>query len=299
MLTFNKNYSQNNNYDIYPEDYYQSCHMNLIDNFSEENPTINKESDDDYSGIKQNDYKSQIEDIMFPSQQIEESLNFNEVIKDKEDLKDNNNNNNPNFKITDINLEETQRATLLKKKSESKITINDNKNENKIKNIDNKIRKAKIIIINVIRQYINNQILKIYNRIKDNGIFSTLRKIDTSKISCAKKDFNMKLMEKSFKEIISLEINGKYTSPPSNVNERIINKLLNEKDESKRKIFNDLFNKSLKNWINDLKDPKDELKIIYEEELRLKDDQEEIDEVIKNFENIIQKKRAKKNKNIK
>ena len=296
MLTFNKNFILNNSYD--PEDYYQH-YMNSIDNFSEENPTINKESDDDYSGIKQNDYKSQIEDIMFPSQQIiEESLNFNEVIKVKEELK-NNNNNNLNFKITDINLEETQRATILKKKSESKITINDNKNENKIKNIDNKIRKAKIIIINVIRQYINNQILKIYNKIKDNGIFSTLRKIDTSKINCAKKDFNMKLMEKSFKEIISLEIKGKYTSPPSNVNERIINKLLNEKDESKRKIFNDLFNKSLKNWINDLKDPKDELKIIYEEELKLKDDQEEIDEVIKNFENIIQKKRAKKIKNIK
>ena len=297
MLTFNKNFILNNSYD--PEDYYQH-YMNSIDNFSEENPTINKESDDDFSGIKQNDYKSQIEDIMFPSQQIiEESLNFNEVIKVKEELKNNNNNNNTNFKITDINLEETQRATLLKKKSESKITINDNKNENKIKNIDNKIRKAKIIIINVIRQYINNQILKIYNKIKDNGIFSTLRKIDTSKINCAKKDFNMKLMEKSFKEIISLEINGKYTSPPSNVNERIINKLLNEKDESKRKIFNDLFNKSLKNWINDLKDPKDELKTIYEEELKLKDDQEEIDEVIKNFENIIQKKRAKKTKNIK
>ena len=295
MLTFNKNFILNNSYD--PEDYYQH-YMNSIDNFSEENPTINKESDDDFSGIKQNDYKSQIEDIMFPSQQIEESLNFNEVIKVKEELK-NNNNNNLNFKITDINLEETQRATLLKKKSESKITINDNKNENKIKNIDNKIRKAKIIIINVIRQYINNQILKIYNKIKDNGIFSTLRKIDTSKINCAKKDFNMKLMEKSFKEIISLEINAKYTSPPSNVNERIINKLLNEKDESKRKIFNDLFNKSLKNWINDLKDPKDELKTIYEEELKLKDDQEEIDEVIKNFENIIQKKRVKKIKNIK
>ena len=295
MLTFNKNFILNNSYD--PEDYYQH-YMNSIDNFSEENPTINKESDDDFSGIKQNDYKSQIEDIMFPSQQIEESLNFNEVIKVKEELK-NNNNNNLNFKITDINLEETQRATLLKKKSESKITINDNKNENKIKNIDNKIRKAKIIIINVIRQYINNQILKIYNKIKDNGIFSTLRKIDTSKINCAKKDFNMKLMEKSFKEIISLEINGKYTSPPSNVNERIINKLLNEKDESKRKIFNDLLNKSFKNWINDLKDPKDELKTIYEEKLKLKDDQEEIDEVIKNFENIIQKKRAKKIKNIK
>ena len=296
MLTFNKNFILNNSYD--PEDYYQH-YMNSIDNFSEENPTINKESDDDFSGIKQNDYKSQIEDIMFPSQQIEESLNYNEVIKNNEKLKNKNNNNNTNFKITDINLEETQRTTLLKKKNQSKITITDNKSENKIRNIDNKIRQAKIIIINVIRQYINNQILKIYNKIKDNGIFSTLRKIDTSKINCAKKDFNMKLMEKSFKEIISLEINGKYTSPPSNVNERIINKLLNEKDERKKKIFNDLFNKSFKNWINDLKDPKDELKIIYEEELKLKDDQEEIDEVIKNFENIIQKKRAKKIKNIK
>ena len=90
-------------------------------------------------------------------------------------------------------------------------------------------------------------------------------------------------------------VNKKYTFP-SNINAIIIGKLLNEKDEEKRKIFNDLFNKTLREWIGYFKDPKDELKNIYEKEIQLKDNQNEMKIIIQNFENIVEKIKTKKNK---
>ena len=50
-----------------------------------------------------------------------------------------------------------------------------------------------------------------------------------------------KFINKTFKEIFSVEISKKYTSFLSNHNEVVINKILNDNDDDKRKKFEKLF----------------------------------------------------------
>ena len=73
------------------------------------------------------------------------------------------------------------------------------------------------------------------------------------------------------------------------MNAKIINDLLNEENEEKRKIFIDLFSMKFSGWILMLSDPKGELKDLYEEELskknkRCKNEINELSHMIKNFE---------------
>ena len=148
----------------------------------------------------------------------------------------------------------------------------------------------------MIYKYINDTISEEYKDKKNIGLFYSLKKIDKTEIIIANKKYNIELMNKTMKEILSTKISKKYTSPSYNSNEIIIKKLLNEKDKKKRIKFENIFNKTLREWINDLEDPKDKLKEIYEEELKLKNNKNELDEIIKNFEYILENKRERKMK---
>ena len=161
------------------------------------------------------------------------------------------------------------------------------KNENK-KNL--KI-KTKRIIINVLIDYTNYTIKKVYGGKIGNGVFNQkiIRQIKSSEIENITINHIKQLLHKTIKEILSTDISKKYTSVLSNFNEKIINDLLNEENEDKRKIFNDLFNKTFLDWILMLFDPKGELKDVYEEELhknKKRDENEinKINQMIKNFE---------------
>ena len=274
------------------------------------NSIINGEGDENsnffidnnaYFWTIQNNINLEMENIMMVPQKTTKSSHFNEVSKDKdkdkEELKENNNNNNDKA-ITIYDLNSKKPAVNKQKKNKDIAIITANKEEKNIikgKHLYNKIRQVKIFILNVIIKYCNYIISRVYNNKKSKGIFSTLKTINSSQIICGKKDYNIELLNKTLKDIISMEVNKKYTFP-SNINAIIIGKLLNEKDEEKRKIFNDLFNKTFREWIGYFKDPKDELKNIYEKEIQLKDNKNEMIIIIENFENIVEKTKTKKNK---
>ena len=209
-----------------------------------------------------------------------------------EELKENNNNKILNV----ISIEKTNKSIEKSKNGIIKKANKDKKKNKKKGNIDNQIRQAKIIIIKMIYKYINDTISEEYKDKKNIGLFYSLKKIDKTEIIIANKKYNIELMNKTMKEILSTKINQKYTFHPPNINEIVIKKLLNEKDEKKRIKFEKIFNKTLREWIHDLEDPKDKLKEIYEEELKLKNNKNELDEIIKNFEYILENKRERKMK---
>ena len=276
-------------------------HIHKLNSFGEEFNSLNYDNSQEspnffidngeYFGILQNTIVSKMENSILSTSNIQKNLIFNERI-DKDEPKE----KNINVEIHDINLEETNKSTL--KKKDNTLTIM-NKGDTKYKKVylDNKIRKAKILIIKVIIQYINYKISKLYNNKKSNGILSKLKIIDTSQIKSVKKNYNIELLNKTLKEILSTKISKKYNGPPTEINNTIIGKLLNEKDEEKRQIFNNIFNKTFREWIHNLVDPKDELKNIYEEMLlKQKDDGNEISTILENFEIIFEKKKGRRPK---
>ena len=284
-INFDVNYEHIHNYSNFGEEFNSLNYDN-----SQETPNFFIDNDE-YFEILQNNIKSKMEYPILSTSNIQKNIILNENIKDKEESKE----KNINIEIHDINLEKTKISTL--KKKDNALTIINKGEKNKKAYINNKIRKAKLFIIKVIIQYINYKISKLYNNKKSNGIFSKIKIIDTSQIKCVKKDYNIELLNKTLKEILSTKISKKYNGPPTEINNTIIEKLLNEKDEEKRQIFNNIFNKTFREWIHNLVDPKDELKNIYEEMLlKQKDDGNEISTILENFEIIFENKKGRRPK---
>ena len=115
-------------------------------------------------------------------------------------------------------------------------------------------------MFNTLIKYINSIIRKVYGGKIGEGII------------------NQKIIRKRYTSVLI-----------PNMNAKIINDLLNEENEEKRKIFIDLFSMKFSDWILKLSDPKGELKDLYEEELskknkRCKNEINELSHMIKNFE---------------
>ena len=101
---------------------------------------------------------------------------------------------------------------------------------------------------------------KVDNIYADNGE-KELKKINQRQILNSKADYNKEFLNKTLKEIFSDNITTKYSTYPLTHNKIVINNLLNEKDEEKRKVFKRLFNLTIldclnhfngKNYIQDL-----------------------------------------------
>ena len=204
---------------------------------------------------------------------------------------------------------------LILKTEKSKTTQNTNKkpnspkiNQNLEKEIEktkkgskhNLIRKSKKVIIDTALIFINKIIFLVYNGNIGYGIFKKeLKKIDPNERKNTKVIDNINLLNKTLKDIFSTKINGKYTGFSPDINKKIIEELLNEKDESRKKIFTDLFSKTFLDFNLMLKEPKDELKKIYENVLlkSSKKEKESLNEIIKiinNYEKEFQKMKPRK-----
>ena len=186
-INFDVNYDHIHNYNSFGEEFNSLNYDN-----SQESPNFFIDNGE-YFGILQNTIVSKMENSILSTSNIQKNLIFNEKI-DKDEPKE----KNINVEIHDINLEETNKSTL--KKKDNTLTII-NKGDAKYKKVylDNKIRKAKILIIKVIIQYINYKISKLYNNKKSNGILSKLKIIDTSQIKSVKKNYNIELLNKTLK----------------------------------------------------------------------------------------------------
>ena len=167
-------------------------------------------------------------------------------------------------------------------------------------NKNHKTGRLKLIFCNSILKFINNVILKAYNY--DIGHYinqKQLLKINFNIISNNKADFNKQLLKKTLKEIFYHDISVKFTIYPKDFNKKLISRLLNEEDLKKRKIFHNLFNKTFaecidqiigKKRINELKD----LEKYFEDEIKSKEDRENLKELLTNFKEIILSKKSRK-----
>ena len=205
---------------------------------------------------------------------------------------------------------------LILKTENSKTTQNTKKkpnspkiNKNLEKEIDktkkgskhNLIRKSKKVIIDTALIFINKIIFLVYNGNIGYGIFKKeLKKIDPNESQNTKVIDNINLLNKTLKDIFSTKINGKYTGFSPDINKKIIEELLNEKDESRKKIFTDLFSKTFLDFNLMLKEPKDELNKIYENILlkyskKGNEALNGIKEIINNYEKVFLEMKPKKN----
>ena len=129
-----------------------------------------------------------------------------------------------------------------------------NTTNNRNKNLHNKIinlfRKCKTILINKLLKFINNKIKEIYNNNIDNR--TRLFILNKNLVESTRLDFNLMLLQKSLLEIFSENIINRiiiYHRDP-NWNKRLIEKLLNEKDDDKRKYFENLFNLTFLDYLD-------------------------------------------------
>ena len=131
-----------------------------------------------------------------------------------------------------------------------------NTTNNRNKNLYNKIielnlfRKCKTILINKLLKFINNKIKEIYSNNIDNR--TRLFILNKNLVESTRLDFNLMLLQKSLLEIFSENNINRiiiYHLDP-NWNKRLIEKLLNEKDDDKRKYFENLFNLTFLDYLD-------------------------------------------------
>ena len=240
-----------------------------------------------------------------------EDLNKNEQ-KNKSDS-----NKNDKFNLQDLindNLASMNLSEIIEKnKNEQKNcgkkrTRTSEKNTHTKYSDDNARRKCKHLVLKSLLEFINEKIYIMYNGNIGNGIFrKELQTLNQSQISDATINFNKNFIKKKIGDIFGEKISGRFTNYSEYHNKILIEKLMSEKDEDKKKYFNKLFNlnflqclrhfigvctideleglKSFDQIKNDLliKYPKDGMEYI-----------EFLDYYFKNFEEIINKKIARK-----
>lgn len=108
---------------------------------------------------------------------------------------------------------------------------------------DNMTRKCKHIILDNTFKSFNATIKKVYNNnIGDGNNKKQLKKINQGQIVSSKADYNKKFLNKRMKDIFSDNISSKYSRHSLDYNKILIQRLLNEEDEEKRRIFTKIFN---------------------------------------------------------
>ena len=172
--------------------------------------------------------------------------------------------------------------------------------------IDSLIRRAKKILFDTLLKYDNYIISKTYNNNIGYGLkIKKLLRINHSQIKNTNANFNKELLKTSQGLIFSVDISTRHSNFPLNHNKILIKKLLNEENEEKRKIFNDLFSATFSDCINHCNGKikfncLKELEIYYENELIQLDEEENIKDalknVINNFEEIFENKKPRKTK---
>jgi hypothetical protein len=107
---------------------------------------------------------------------------------------------------------------------------------------DNIRRKIKRILINELQEFINNKINDFYDKNIGQGFFKKkLLPMSQKQISDASSLFNKEFLNKSLKDIFSENISTRNKILPLNFNKLVIEKLINEQEETKRVYFQNLF----------------------------------------------------------
>lgn len=197
-------------------------------------------------------YTNNIKNSNLPTKQTTEELknscvvkeitkNQSELIKEKEENegkeKTKDNIENIEKEIKEIIIQEEQ-----KKFGRKRIRLGYEGKHNKYAD-DNLRRKVKHIILEELFEFINNKISVLYNGHIGHGI-STKKLLTLNHKPKANTivKYNQEFLQKTLKDIFSENISSRYTNYLKEHNKILIEKLLNEDDESKRKYFTNLFN---------------------------------------------------------
>ena len=153
---------------------------------------------------------------------------------------------------------------------------------------DNILRKIKTLAIRSYLKFINKKIKNLYSE----QIQWKLEKINQENVANAKIDFNRKYFNTTFKEIFSEDITTKWKNKDRKYNKKLVESLLNEKDDKKRKIFVKLLNFKLIDIVKYLRGEKadyEELKGLEFEEYtwnNIKKDEEYLKSFLSNMKEI-------------
>lgn len=233
---------------------YQFLYLDNFDFFSEkENKIVENINKGDFN----NEFKKK--DNSDKNKYLEENTGFTSKILSSKIIKENQNNLNQ-IKIRDnfsgnsiddkiistknkiqININDIQKQ---KPKKEKKLLGRKSKNSdesgahNKFSD-DNLSRRCKHIILDYLFIFINYFIKNIYNLPKENKI--QLLKINQRQVLNTKVDYNLNFLNKTLKDIFSDNLSTKYRKYSPQHNKTLIEQLLNEKEETKKNIFEKLF----------------------------------------------------------
>ena len=168
---------------------------------------------------------------------------------------------------------------------------------------DNLRRKCKHIVLDELMKLINKKIYDIYNGDIGHGmLIKKLFNLNHRQKANASIKFNQEFLHKKIKDILSDTISNRYTNFPKEHNKNIIERLINENDNIKRRYFNDLFNLTFLECLNHFieKERIEELEGMrsYEEILKQLDDDLDykscVTYYLMNFEQIINNKKSRK-----
>ena len=243
----------NENLEFGEEEEEDSAHLNIENIFIH---TLNIED------LKQNDLKF-LNSLLFESAE-EQSLSINNNIK-KDDFQKSkieiDGKKNKTREIT-VNLKneeskgkekkvifKTERTDGKKiisqnkrrKIQEAKNSEKQNKSTHTKYTFDNILRRIKSIVLRHMMDFINKKIEEKYKNIGNGIKIKKLFIMEKTQVSESKIDFNIAFMNKKLKEIFSENITTRNSNLPVDKNKILIEELINEKDEEKRKYFNDLF----------------------------------------------------------
>ena len=237
----------------------------------------------------------------------EESKNNDIIQTNTESLISNNSiNNNQNIQGILFRTKEIKISNIKKEKR-----LGRKKKTDKSKSINNKFAdsclrtKGKHILSVKLIKFINNKINEIYNGKIGNGItIKKLLKISYNQNGNVNVKYNKDFLNKTIGDIFSENISTSYTNFKLDHNKILIKQLMEEEDISKKNYFNKLFNltflECLKHFtkeefipeLNGLDEYENEIKK-YDDDLNYK---KCLDYYLKNYEELINKKRSRKSK---
>ena len=282
-------------------------YLNINDmDYSEEN-IFDINSFNNYNKRILDKRREDMSEFIFPfnsiSPEFEEFKEYMNDIKTKEER--DNNKNNSKEKRNEIklqtnfinNINPTVKKLLGRKRKGS----NEKRNHNNC-SYDNLLRKIKHVLLEAFRVLVNNRINKIYKISKEKSM--ELVKINQAQANNIKIDFNQLFNQKKLKEIFSDKTTTKNHCERDH-NKKLIEKLLNEEDINKRKIFEKLFNYKfidLIKYTRNQRDGLDELeglifpKTFYES---LENDKEyaiKFNHTLNNYEKLLGEKKSRNRK---
>ena len=288
----------------------------LITKTNDENNHLMFESYEsaDYSKeIEKNEFSSSFTSIflysylIYDSEESEKNKIYYNDSNDKIDIQKNS--KIANTKITNSLSEENNNSDILKKKkSRGRKTKNSEERGTHNKNsFDNITRKIKVLPLKSFLNYFNNKIKDIY---KESELKSSwkLEKLNQLQVSKANLEYNRIFFQKTLKEIFSENITSKWKIKDKDHNKRIINNLLNEEDETKRKIFEKILNSTFLDLLKYLRGEKEGLEyfeglkfdeLMWSKKIKDKNYYKEFIYTMNNIEKLIHEKKSRKRNIIK